>query len=96
MSDEKKPYKFIPDTFMFLVPAICDTCASTLYNLGLQYVDASIYQMLRNCVVLFVAILSSILWKDYRRKFDLPQLVGLTLILAGEFIISYAAVSMNG
>lgn len=39
----------------FLLPTLCDLTATTLMNVGLVYISASIYQMLRGSVVLFTA-----------------------------------------
>ena len=41
-------------------PAMCDLCATCLMNIGLFYLDASIWQMLRGSMVIFSALLSII------------------------------------
>jgi drug/metabolite transporter (DMT)-like permease len=42
------------------IPTLCDLTATTLMNVGLIHVSASIYQMLRGSVVLFTGILSTL------------------------------------
>jgi drug/metabolite transporter (DMT)-like permease len=42
----------------FLIPTVCDLTATTLMNVGLLYVSASIYQMLRGSVVICTFFLS--------------------------------------
>ena len=60
------------DVFKFAVPTICDVIASTLFNIGIYYADISVYQMLRNMTICVVALLSSLLFKDFRNEFDIP------------------------
>lgn len=52
--------------------------------------------MLRNLNVLFVATFSSIFFRDYRQKFDLPQGIGLLILVCGNMLISYSAVGFSG
>lgn len=91
----KKWYKFIPHTFLFIVPTACDLIGSTLINAGIFFTLVSISQMLRNLNVLFVATFSSIFFRDYRQKFDLPQGIGLLILVAGNMLISYSAVGFK-
>ena len=91
----KTKYRFFPHVFLFVVPTICDLLASTLFNIGLFFSQVSVYQMLRNITVVFVATLSSIFWKDFRTKFDLPQGIGLFSLVLGACLISYAAIGFN-
>ncbi|KAJ3204521.1 hypothetical protein HDU82_005783 [Entophlyctis luteolus] len=42
------------------LPTVCDLLATTLMNVGLLFVSASIYQMLRGSVVLFTGLFSTI------------------------------------
>ena len=67
----KEKFRFFPHVFLFFIPTICDTLASTFYNIGLYYSQVSVYQMLRNLTVLFVALLST-MFKSFRDTFDLP------------------------
>ncbi|KAK5122343.1 hypothetical protein LTR85_004254 [Meristemomyces frigidus] len=47
------------------LPAICDICGTTLMNVGLLFVAASIYQMTRGALVLFVGLFSVIFLKRH-------------------------------
>lgn len=67
----KKLFKLFPHTFLFSIPTLCDLIGSTLTNIGTYYTLVSIVAMLGQSRVLFVAMFSTI-FKDFRRKFDLP------------------------
>ena len=95
VKEGKARYKLFPHIFLFMIPTICDLVGSTLFNIGLYFSQVSVYQMLRNVSVVFVAGMSAILWQDYRRKFDLPQLIGLIVLVGGASLISYAAIGFN-
>ena len=51
--------------------------------------------MLRNVAVCFVALFSSFLFKDFRRKFDVPQAIGLLTLVGGSVLISYASTALQ-
>lgn len=68
----KKYFKFIPHIFLFMVPTLCDLIASTIVNVALFFTLTSIVTMIRQSVVLFVAIFSAASFKSYRHTFDLP------------------------
>ncbi len=44
--------------FLLWIPTLCDMTATTLMNVGLIFISASIYQMLRGSVVLFTGTFS--------------------------------------
>ncbi|KAH0575769.1 Transmembrane domain-containing protein [Spironucleus salmonicida] len=85
-------YKFFPHTFLFILPTLCDVAATTLYNIGLFFTIASVYQILRNVTVIFVAMMSACIWKDYRKSFDLPQIIGIVILFVGATIIALATI----
>ena len=45
-------------TGIFVVPTICDLIGTTLSGIGLLYVPASVWQMLRGAIIIFAGILS--------------------------------------
>ncbi len=47
------------------LPAVCDICGTTLMNAGLLFVAASIYQMTRGALVLFVGLFSVLFLKRH-------------------------------
>lgn len=59
---ERKPLEGWKVTLLAL-PAICDICGTTLMNVGLLFTAASIYQMTRGALVLFVGLLSVVFLK---------------------------------
>lgn len=63
-SPDRKPLQGWRVT-MLALPAICDICGTTLMNAGLLFVAASIYQMTRGALVLFVGLFSVIFLKRH-------------------------------
>lgn len=69
------------------LPAICDILGTTLMNCGLLLVAASIYQMTRGALVLFVGLFSVIFLK---RKLHLFQWVSLGGVVLGVAVVGLA------
>ncbi|KAK0385713.1 hypothetical protein NLU13_6890 [Sarocladium strictum] len=67
---------------MLALPAICDICGTTLMNVGLLLVAASIYQMTRGALVLFVGLFSVLFLKRKLHLFQWLSLVGVVLGVA--------------
>lgn len=61
------------------LPAICDVCGTTLMNIGLLMVAASIYQMTRGALVLFVGLFSVLFLKRRLFAFQWLSLVGVVV-----------------
>ncbi|KAK0623366.1 hypothetical protein B0T14DRAFT_516052 [Immersiella caudata] len=72
---------------MLALPATCDICGTTLMNIGLLLVAASIYQMTRGALVLFVGLFSVIF---LRRKLHLFQWLSLVGVMTGVAIVGLA------
>jgi len=68
--------------FLLAIPAICDICGTTLMNIGLLLVAASIYQMTRGALVLFVGLFSALFLKRHLHLFQWLSLVGVVLGVA--------------
>lgn len=64
------------------LPAICDILGTTLMNAGLLLVAASIYQMTRGALVLFVGLFSVLFLKRHLHLFQWVSLVGVVLGVA--------------
>jgi drug/metabolite transporter (DMT)-like permease len=64
------------------LPAICDILGTTLMNAGLLLVAASIYQMTRGALVLFVGLFSVLFLKRRLHLFQWISLVGVVLGVA--------------
>ena len=67
---------------LLALPAVCDICGTTLMNAGLLMVAASIYQMTRGALVLFVGLFSVIFLKRHLHLFQWLSLVGVVLGVA--------------
>ena len=73
--------------FLLALPACCDITGTTLMNVGLLFVAASIYQMTRGALVLFVGVFSVIF---LRRKLHIYQWVSLCIVVLGVGIVGLA------
>ncbi|KND92845.1 Uncharacterized protein C12G12.12 [Tolypocladium ophioglossoides CBS 100239] len=67
---------------LLALPAICDICGTTLMNAGLLLVAASIYQMTRGALVLFVGLFSVLFLRRHLHLFQWLSLVGVVLGVA--------------
>ncbi|KAJ5774448.1 Nucleotide-sugar transporter [Penicillium paradoxum] len=74
-------------TFLLAAPSSCDIAGTTLMNVGLLFVAASIYQMTRGALVLFVGLFSVIF---LRRKLHLYQWSALFIVVLGVAIVGLA------
>jgi len=74
-------------TILLSLPAICDICGTTLMNVGLLFVVASIYQMTRGALVLFVGLFSVVFLK---RHLHLFQWLALATVVLGVAIVGLA------
>ncbi|KAH7038037.1 integral membrane protein-like protein [Microdochium trichocladiopsis] len=72
---------------LLALPAICDILGTTLMNAGLLMVAASIYQMTRGALVLFVGLFSVIFLK---RKLHLFHWVSLFGVVLGVAVVGLA------
>lgn len=72
---------------LLALPACCDIAGTTLMNVGLLFVAASIYQMTRGALVLFVGLFSVIF---LRRKLYLYQWASLFIVVLGVGIVGLA------
>lgn len=71
-------------TLLLALPACCDIAATTLMNIGLLLVAASIYQMTRGALVLFVGLFSVLFLK---RKLYLYHWLSLVIVVLGVAIV---------
>lgn len=75
--------------FLLALPACCDIAGTTLMNIGLLFVAASIYQMTRGALVLFVGLFSVLF---LRRKLYLYHWSALSIVVLGVAIVGLAGV----
>jgi drug/metabolite transporter (DMT)-like permease len=71
------------------LPACCDIAGTTLMNVGLLFVAASIYQMTRGALVLFVGLFSVLFLK---RHLNLYKWLALVIVVAGVAVVGLAGV----
>lgn len=79
--------------FLLAAPACCDIAGTTLMNVGLLFVAASIYQMTRGALVLFVGLFSVLF---LRRKLYLYQWSALFVVVTGVAIVGLAGALYSG
>lgn len=72
---------------LLALPACCDLTGTTLMNVGLLFVAASIYQMTRGALVLFVGLFSVIF---LHRKLYLYHWTALFIVVLGVAIVGLA------
>jgi len=73
--------------FLLAIPACCDIAGTTLMNVGLLFVAASIYQMTRGALVLFVGLFSVLFLKRHLRGF---HWFALFIVVIGVGIVGLA------
>ncbi|KAI1374655.1 hypothetical protein F4677DRAFT_425689 [Hypoxylon crocopeplum] len=74
---------------LLALPAICDILGTTLVNAGLVMVAASIYQMTRGALVLFVGLFSVVF---LHRKLHLFQWTSLVGVVVGVGLVGLAGI----
>lgn len=72
---------------LLAAPSCCDIAGTTLMNVGLLFVAASIYQMTRGALVLFVGLFSVLF---LRRKLFLYQWSALFVVVLGVALVGLA------
>ncbi|KAL8721140.1 MAG: hypothetical protein Q9225_002123 [Loekoesia sp. 1 TL-2023] len=73
--------------FLLAMPACCDIAGTTLMNVGLLFVAASIYQMTRGALILFVGLFSVLF---LHRKIFFYQWSALFIVVIGVAIVGLA------
>ena len=78
---------------LLALPACCDITGTTLMNVGLLFVVASIYQMTRGALVLFVGAFSVLFLK---RKLYLYHWLSLVVVVTGVALVGLAGAISSG
>lgn len=76
-------------TGIFVVPTLCDLIGTTLSGIGLLYVPASVWQMLRGAIIIFAGVLSVIFLK---RKMYPTNWIGMGVVMAGLAMVGLSSV----
>ncbi|KAJ5938894.1 hypothetical protein N7466_002028 [Penicillium verhagenii] len=79
--------------FLLAAPSCCDIAGTTLMNVGLLFVAASVYQMTRGTLVLFVGLFSVLF---LRRKLYLYQWSALFIVVLGVALVGLAGSLYSG
>jgi len=75
--------------FLLALPAVCDLTGTTVMNAGLLFVAASIFQMTRGALVLFVGLFSVLF---LRRHLSGWKWASLFIVVAGVAVVGLAGV----
>lgn len=75
--------------YVVLVPAICDFLATYAMNIGLIWINASVWQMVRGSIIFFSAMIR---WLWLKRKIHTFQWCGVAIVMAALCIIGYACI----
>ena len=76
--------------FILAIPAILDLVSITMFTIGLQYLDVSIYSTLRGSAqIIFVALFKQYVWKQCLLKF---HWVGVFWTVVSAVLVGMAAV----
>ncbi|PWY76319.1 integral membrane protein [Aspergillus heteromorphus CBS 117.55] len=78
---------------LLAAPACCDIAGTTLMNVGLLFVAASVYQMTRGALVLFVGLFSVIF---LHRKLYLYHWLALFVVVLGVALVGLAGALFSG
>lgn len=78
---------------LLAIPTCCDLTGTTLMNVGLLFVAASIYQMTRGALVLFVGAFSVMFLK---RKLYLYHWLSLVVVVLGVALVGLAGAISHG
>lgn len=70
--------------YILLIPALCDTCATSVMYVGLNMTYASSFQMLRGAVIVFTAVLSM---SFLNRKLGSREWTGIGMVIIGLALV---------
>ena len=76
-----------PSKFLLLATAFPDWLAMCFYYTALLYIPASITEMLRSGIVIFVALFSVIFLK---KRFDRSEAIGIIVLFLGMLAVGWA------
>jgi hypothetical protein len=88
-----KPRSNLRIYLLLALPSICDLIGTALMSVGLLYLYASVWQMLRGAMIIFSAILDALALKRPQKHY---MWAGVILVTLALLIVGFAAVTANG
>ncbi|XP_065665184.1 solute carrier family 35 member F6 isoform X2 [Hydra vulgaris] len=79
----------IVQNLIFILPTACDLIGTTLSGIGLLYVDASVWQMLRGSIIVFTGVFSKFFLK---RKLKASHWFGIAVTTLGLLLVGLASI----
>jgi len=86
--DNKKSMAVWKQYCIVCTPALCDMCATAMMNIGLLWIPASVWQMLRGSMVIFSAVFSKFFLK---RELHASHWVGVCIVAFSLVVVALAA-----
>lgn len=89
-----KPAEAVPvrvrvrNVFSVAIPAVCDMLATAIQNIGLVWISASVWEMLRGSIVIFSAFFSKVF---LRRKFHPYHWIGICIVAFSLLVVAFSA-----
>jgi len=83
----KRQHMHGKQVLLLALPALCDIGGTTLMNTGLLFTPASIFQMTRGALVLFVGLFSVVFLRRHLRMY---HWISLVLVVLGVCIVGFA------
>lgn len=90
----KKPSEAVPmrkrvrNVFSVAIPALCDMLATAIQNVGLVWISASVWEMLRGSICIFSAFFSKFFLK---RKFHPYHWIGICIVAFSLLVVAFSA-----
>jgi len=84
-NEEGKKFHPIKHGYIFLLPALCDMCATSLMYVGLNFTPASHFQIFRGSLIIFTGLLR-VVW--LRKGLEWYKWLGMVVILAGLGVVA--------
>jgi len=76
--------------FLFAVPAFCDVFGSGLASVGMMFISAAVWQMMRGSLIIFTSILTVVVLK---RQLQTYHWVSVGITICGLLCVGWAAVA---
>jgi len=93
LEDKDLSWPEIKVQLLFILPVVCDCCATTLVNYSYLLIPASVIQMTRGSVVLFTAIFSIVF---LGRRQTAQHWSGVALVVLGITFVSLSQLDIGG